>query len=66
MNHVWQRVAVVMVFVFLFYFLFGAKKTLDLLLSLSNQKNIQRLYEATDSFTSSTRLYEDCSIEEDG
>jgi hypothetical protein len=52
MNHVWQRVAVVMVFVFLFYFLFGAKKTLDLLLSLSNQKNIQR-------------LYEDCSIEEE-
>jgi hypothetical protein len=52
MNHVWQRVAVVMVFVFLFYFLFGAKKTLDLLLSLSSQENIQR-------------LYEDCSIEEE-
>jgi hypothetical protein len=45
MNHVWQRVAVVMVFVFLFYFLFGAKKTLDLLLSLSNQENIQKLYD---------------------
>jgi hypothetical protein len=58
----WQRAVVVMSFVFLFYFLFGAKKTLDLLLSLSDQKNIQRLYEATNLFTSSTRLYE----EEDG
>jgi hypothetical protein len=45
MNHVWQRVVVVMVFVFLFYFLFGAKKTLDLLLSLSKQEGIQRFYD---------------------
>jgi hypothetical protein len=37
-----------------------------LLLSLSDQKNIQRLYEATNLFTSSTRLHEDCSIEKDG
>jgi hypothetical protein len=59
MNHVWRRVVVVMVFVFLFYFLFGAKKTLNLLLSLSNQENLERLYEVTNTFTSSTRLYEE-------
>jgi hypothetical protein len=42
MNHVWQRVAAVMIFVFLFYFLFGAKKTLELL-SLY-QGNIDQFY----------------------
>ena len=38
MNYVWQRILVVMVFVFLFYFLFGANKTLELLLSLQRNE----------------------------
>jgi hypothetical protein len=38
MNHAWQRILVVMVLVVLFYFLFGANKTLELLLSLQRNE----------------------------
>ena len=43
MNYVWQRIVVVVVLVFLFYFLFGANKTLELLLSLL--RNVRYFYD---------------------
>jgi hypothetical protein len=45
MDRVWQRVLVAIVLLFVFYLLFGAKKTLELLLNLDQFYYCEEEYE---------------------